>query len=82
MGQAAEKLDNAGAPSGDVRRALLDQLALQPGQAVVMRRRAESGEDMLVVRLAPGVRLQARPSRFGDFEVAYETARPPRAGRW
>ncbi len=82
IGQAAEKLNDAGSPSRDLRRALLDQLALQPGQAVVMRRRVEGGKDTLVVRLAPGVRLQACPSRFGGYEVAYETSRPPQAGRW
>lgn len=81
MGQAAAKLNNAGAPSAYVRRALLDQFALVPGQAVVTRRRVDGGGDTLVVRLAPGVWLQARPSRFEGFEVAYETSRPPRAGR-
>lgn len=82
MARTGGGIDEAGAPSVDVRRALLDQLALLPGQAVVRRRRAEGGGSTLVVSLAPGVRLQAPPNRFAGFSVAYESSPPPRAGRW
>lgn len=64
-----------------LRRALLDHLGLPPGQATVTRRRGEAGES-LVVRLSPGARPASRPETFGGLPVTYESARPPRAGRW
>ncbi|KMO44384.1 hypothetical protein VQ03_03765 [Methylobacterium tarhaniae] len=64
-----------------LRRALLDHLGLPPGQAAVTRRRTAAGET-LVVRLVPGARPASRPEAFGGLPVTYESARPPRAGRW